>query len=272
MVANLQPGATLEDAQKYLEKYEKAVGREGRKHGGWFSRIRGPTYSLHESALTQATIVKEPLARAELVAGVIDCICDGGIMAAPGFDWKSLYAELKRAFLDLAAEVQQGLRDKTETQDFIESFLQLIENNSWSYVTGPPEHNFAAEVLGDWAALCQETRKELNRELTKEERKALERQKVQKEVDAAEAQLVERKKEVETAKQKLKECEASEKTALDLVKKARAKLPKASKKATPKTKAKSKPKAAGMKRPAAPKKAQKKVKMTVMKRPSKAKG
>ena len=40
------------------------------------------------------------------------------------------------------------------------------------------------------------------------------------EVDAAEAQLVERKKEVETAKQKLKECEASEKTALDLVKKA----------------------------------------------------
>ena len=46
-----------------------------------------------------------------------DCICDGGIMAAPGFDWKSLYAELKRAFLDLAAEVQQGLRDKTETQE-----------------------------------------------------------------------------------------------------------------------------------------------------------
>ena len=39
-------------------------------------------------------------------------------------------------------------------------------------------------------------------------------------MDAAEAQLAERKKDVETAKQKLKECEASEKTALDLVKKA----------------------------------------------------
>ena len=72
MVADLQPDAILEEAQKYLEKYEKAVGKEGRKHGGVFSRIRRPTYSLHESALTQATIVKEPLARAELVAGVID--------------------------------------------------------------------------------------------------------------------------------------------------------------------------------------------------------
>ena len=41
------------------------------------------------------------------------------------------------------------------------------------------------------------------------------------EVDAAEAQLAERKKEVEVAKQKLKELEASEKAALNLVKKAR---------------------------------------------------
>ena len=46
-----------------------------------------------------------------------DCICGGGMMAAPGFEWKSLYTELKRAFLDLAAEVQQGLRDKGETQE-----------------------------------------------------------------------------------------------------------------------------------------------------------
>ena len=47
-------------------------------------------------------------------------------MAAPGFDWKSLYAELKRAFLDLAAEVQQGLRDKTETQELGDRICRLL--------------------------------------------------------------------------------------------------------------------------------------------------
>ena len=51
-------------------------------------------------------------------------------MAAPGFEWKSLYAELKRALLDLAAEVQQQLRDKVETQDL---GLEIIDvpNPHW---------------------------------------------------------------------------------------------------------------------------------------------
>ena len=40
-----------------------------------------PTYDLHERALDQATIVKDPLARVEIVAGVIDCICGGGMTA-----------------------------------------------------------------------------------------------------------------------------------------------------------------------------------------------
>ena len=51
-------------------------------------------------------------------------------MAAPEFEWKSLYAELKRALLDLAAEVQQKLRDKVETQDL---GLEIIDvpNPHW---------------------------------------------------------------------------------------------------------------------------------------------
>ena len=109
-----------------------------------------PTYDLHERALDQATIVKDPLARVEIVAGVIDCICGGGMMACCGFESERIYSILRTSLLDLTAEIQQGLRDKVKTKDFIENdVLAHIQGNSWNYVTGDGMHNFAGEQLSE---------------------------------------------------------------------------------------------------------------------------
>lgn len=84
------------------------------------------------------------------MAGVIDCICGGGMMAPCGFESERIYSILRTSLLDLTAEIQQGLRDKVKTKDFIENdVLAHIHSNSWNYVTGDGMQNFAGEQRSD---------------------------------------------------------------------------------------------------------------------------
>ena len=249
MVAKLRPNATVKEAVDYVANYQKAVERQARKHSGSFGANRQQIYFLHEDALTQAMNLTDAWAKTEVAAGVIDCICNLGMMAACGFDCKSVYTTLQKALIDLAAEVQQGLRE-VQAREFIESILKAIEDGSWFYVTTEnPGHNFAAEALGDWKALCNETRLALQKPLSPQEKKARERERAKAEVDAAGAQLAEMKKEVAAAKQKLAQSEAKEKTALNHVKKVQARLKNLEEEEVPAKSAKAKTAKPLMKRP-----------------------
>jgi len=224
MAADLKPTCTQKQALAYIRRYEKAVDREMSKHGGLGSRIRFPTYDLHERALDQATIVKDSLARVELVAGVIDCICGGGMMAPCGFESERIYSILRTSLLDLTAEVQQGLRDKVKTKEFIENDVLAHIHSSWNYVTGDGMQNFAGESLGNWTALCDEIRNAIEKQLTSQEMKVAECERAKSEVEAAKLQLTQRVKEVASAKRTLAAREREERSAMKKVQEAEQKL------------------------------------------------
>ena len=188
-----------------------------------------------------------PKPGAELVMGVIDCICDGGMMACCGFPHEDIYKSLHQALLDLVADSQLGLREKGETSAFIEGILKPIEDGAYSYVTGDDMSNFAGESLGDWEALCTEVRAALGKELNAEDRKAAEGQQATAALEMAKGQLAESRKEVAAAKRQLAAKEKAEKAAMAAVEKAEEKLEELETPSNPKKKVKT---MTAMKRPA----------------------
>jgi len=188
------------------------------------SHVRYPLYSKHSEALADVEKVNDPVGQLVMIWGVIEGICQHGVMADCSFPCDEVFPLFKNKLLAVAKKIQaEGLDQPASAEALVvaRDIVARIRAGDVRYVTGDSGHNFCAEDLGDWAGVLTEFEATVNQPPSAEEVAAHKKAVAEKASSVAQADLEAAEVEVEQLQKKLQAAQKKRKTAQTKAEKAR---------------------------------------------------